>query len=344
MGPCHTAVMVSEASQVGEARRAAARLAQGPSFDETACGRIAIVVTELAGNLARHAVGGQLLLAPVSIGEHDYFDILAIDRGPGMTDLERCRRDGFSTSSTPGNGLGAAQRLAAEFDIYSNRPSGTVAFARVAGRSNSTIPPRRYAWGFVNVPFAGEERSGDTWSVAENDDLLALVVADGLGHGPLAADASAVAATAFREMPFDSPRKLLGRMDEKMRGTRGAAVATLMVDAQAGKIRFAGIGNIAGHVMSRDPSRPRRGMVTHNGTVGVQSRTPQEFEYECDENSMLVVHSDGVHSRWALDAYPGLAACHPAVVAGVLMRDFSRGRDDATIGVICLNKRGSAHG
>jgi hypothetical protein len=43
------------------------------------------------------------------------------------------------------------------------------------------------------------------------------------------------------------------------------------------------------------------------------------------------MHSDGIAPRWRLDAYPGLMTAHPALVAGVIYRDFGRDRDDATI-------------
>jgi hypothetical protein len=46
---------------------------------------------------------------------------------------------------------------------------------------------------------------------------------------------------------------------------------------------------------------------------------------------MLIMHSDGVATRWNLEQYAGLASRHPALIAGVLYRDFTRGRDDATI-------------
>ncbi len=57
----------------------------------------------------------------------------------------------------------------------------------------------------------------------------------------------------------------------------------------------------------------------------------QEFAYPFPKGATLVMHSDGLISRWTLDAYPGLAAHDPALVAGVLYRDFQRGRDDVTV-------------
>jgi hypothetical protein len=49
---------------------------------------------------------------------------------------------------------------------------------------------------------------------------------------------------------------------------------------------------------------------------------------------VLIMHSDGLTGRWSLDAHQGLAARHPAVIAGMLYRDCLRGRDDATIVVV----------
>jgi hypothetical protein len=80
-----------------------------------------------------------------------------------------------------------------------------------------------------------------------------------------------------------------------------------------------------------------RGLFTHNGTVGAQVRKVQEFEYAWPDGGLLVMHSDGLQTRWSMDPYPGLMARHPAVVAGVLYRDFQRGRDDATVLVLRCN-------
>ena len=46
---------------------------------------------------------------------------------------------------------------------------------------------------------------------------------------------------------------------------------------------------------------------------------------------MLVMHSDGLGSRWQMDRYPGLPRRHPTLIAGVLYRDWTRGRDDVTV-------------
>jgi hypothetical protein len=46
---------------------------------------------------------------------------------------------------------------------------------------------------------------------------------------------------------------------------------------------------------------------------------------------LLVMHSDGLATHWNLDQYPGLVGRRPSLIAGVLYRDFARGRDDVTV-------------
>jgi hypothetical protein len=93
-------------------------------------------------------------------------------------------------------------------------------------------------------------------------------------------------------------------------------------------IRFAGVGNIAGVVWTAAGSH---GLASHNGIVGHDMRRRQVFTYPWSPDAVLVLHSDGLQSRWRFDAYPGLARRHPSLIAGVLYRDFTRERDDVTV-------------
>ena len=75
-------------------------------------------------------------------------------------------------------------------------------------------------------------------------------------------------------------------------------------------------------------------MLSHNGTVGHAARRIQDVEYpypDASDAPLVVLHSDGLSANWSLDAYPGLLAAHPGLVAAVLYRDFARERDDAAV-------------
>ncbi len=257
-------VIVDEQSKVGEARRLALGLAQELGFDETRCGKAALVVTEAATNLLKYSNGGALILqssrSPESPEQASGLEILAIDSGPGITDLARCSSDGFSTSGTPGNGLGAIKRLADSFDIYSQPEMGTALWARF----ESLAPPRRAAatstrlkLGVVNVAVAGEEVCGDDWVLLERDGYSFLMVVDGLGHGLLAAEASAAAVRVFLKQSALEPDALIQAIHSALRSTRGAAVAVARIDAARGVLRYAGVGNIAAVLASAKTPRPR---------------------------------------------------------------------------------------
>jgi hypothetical protein len=76
----------------------------------------------------------------------------------------------------------------------------------------------------------------------------------------------------------------------------------------------------------------------HNGIAGHEARRIHEFSYPFPDDGLLVLHSDGLKSQWSLDGYPGLAERDPALIAGILFRDFNRGRDDVTVVVARVSR------
>lgn len=323
----HTAIKVSDPSQIGEARRTVARVGQEMRLSETQAGAAAIITTELATNLSRYAQSGQILVGATC---DQRLEILAIDKGPGL-DIQRCMQDGYSTGGTPGNGLGAVRRMAGEFDIYSS-DQGTVVLARVAGPSQpSLFAKQRIECGAISIPAPGESVCGDAWYIELDEKQLRILVADGLGHGPAASEAAVAATRVFQRTGELGPKDFISEAHSALSGTRGAAVASGTLLLTGDKLRYAGIGNIGGSLVFSTESR---GLMSHNGTVGALMRTVQELDYDWPRGGLLVMYSDGIQNRWDLRKYPGLNAHHPAVIASVLLRDFTRGRDDVTVVVL----------
>jgi anti-sigma regulatory factor (Ser/Thr protein kinase) len=329
------AVTIGDQAGVGEARRAARALALRMSFDETRSGRLALVVSELATNLAKHAQKGEILLRLLnSPSEAPGVEVLAIDSGPGIADVALSSRDGHSTAGTLGHGLGAIRRQSDGFWVYT-QPSGTVIAARVLREPGE---PDRLPLeiGAVNVSKPGEHVCGDAWSWRLRPDRFAAIVADGLGHGLGAHDAAREAVTAFGEDPETAPLHTIERVHQALRPTRGAAVSVVSIDLERRVARYAGLGNIAAAVLRADGSR--QNFVCQNGIAGHHAPRLQEFHYPVPPRSLIVLHSDGLGSQWTLSPYPGLAASHPSLIAGVLYRDFSRRRDDVTV-VVASDRR-----
>lgn len=315
--------LIEEESQIGEARRDAQRLAMAYGLDDTQTGRVAIAATELATNLYRHGSGGQLLLQPIKAGDKEAIELLAIDKGRGMSDVNRCLGDGYSTAGTAGTGLGAVRRLSVEFDIHSVPGEGTVVMSRVGAIGGARF-------GAISIPVHGETECGDGWALAQDHDCTTLMVVDGLGHGSFAAVAAECAQRTFANAPADRPRSLLERAHRALGNTRGAAAAVARVTA-TGPISYAGVGNICGCLVSAEKSQ---GLVSHNGTLGLTMPRLQQFEYERTAGSFLVMHSDGISARWDLHTNAALRQRHPAIIAAILYRDHARARDDATVVVL----------
>lgn len=324
-------VSLSDFSSTAEARRIGARMALSLGLNEKKSGETAIVITEAARNAVVYGGGGQLLLSGIKSKHETRMEILALDRGPGIADLSRALQDGYSTGGTPGTGLGAIKRMAEAFDVFSNA-KGTAIFARIEQSENEQRSQKSSVElaGLVS-PIAGETASGDNLAWEINGDRCMVMMADGLGHGPQAAEAADEAVRVFRAHSSESPASLISRMHDALKKTRGAAAAIAEVRTLAGTLIYAGVGNISGSILSSTLSRS---LVSHNGTLGHVMARVQEFKVEWPKDGVLVMHSDGLQSRWDLSRYPGLLARQPALIAGVLLRDFRRERDDASVLVL----------
>jgi anti-sigma regulatory factor (Ser/Thr protein kinase) len=333
-GWLHVAFPIDDASRVGEARRHASTLAQGLGWNEVDVGRVALVVTELGTNLLRHARNGRLLIAArPALGD---IEVLATDKGPGIANIARCMGDGFSTGSTPGTGLGAVRRLAQVFDVQSSVPQGTVVLARMAAASSTrAAADARVEIGAVALCAPGETVCGDGWAACVAGSRAAVMLADGLGHGPQAAEAAQDAVAVFQQEPFADPRAILEEAHRALRTTRGAAVTLVQADAEEGTIRSAGAGNVIARVVGGASDRT---LLSQHGTIGLQVRRLEEVRAEWPPHAVLVLHSDGIEARWAAPLVHPALAHDPSLVAALLAREHLRGRDDAS--AVVLRRKG----
>ncbi|SDC51308.1 ATP-binding protein [Paraburkholderia lycopersici] len=358
-GGTHRAFEIGDASGVAYARRAAADAARIAALNETDAGRLAIVLTEAATNILKHAGHGELLVRPLA----GAVELLALDRGPGMTDVSAALTDGHSTAGTPGTGLGAIRRLSNQFAIYSQPGAGSVLRALV--RKSGVNAPRAALdspeIGAVCVPYPGEDVCGDGWLALADPGGFTFALADGLGHGAEAHVAAVAALDVLRGRTGLAPAALMELTHAALRPTRGAALALARLDLARGTLAFCGTGNVSAvaYGMGRPADSRARGLpslrpgsqpaghaarpasahegcqlVSRNGIVGHTMRGTQEVELAWSENAVLVLHSDGIGTRWDLAAWPGLANQPAAVIAAVLYRDFTRRRDDATVVVV----------
>ncbi len=324
---------MDDSSQVGEARRFAAALCEEQAFNEVQQGRAGIVVNELGNNLVKYARNGKLLFRKLNVNYGTGLEILAIDSGPGM-DASRALRDGYTTGSTPGTGLGAVRRQSDVFDLYSQAETGTVILSQIFATDEAKNLERTFDEGAVCSPLKSEPVSGDDWATSARDGEISLLVADGLGHGLLANKAAEEALSAFRAnlaSPLDHRLQLI---HGRLKSTRGAAVFLAHVRPSA--VDFAGVGNIRAVIVNASGTKT---LISQNGTAGLQMRSAKILTQTWNGDGYLILHSDGVTSRWDLARYPGILTRHPAILAGLIYRDALRGSDDATVVVIARSRK-----
>jgi anti-sigma regulatory factor (Ser/Thr protein kinase) len=321
-------IEVSDATHVAEARRQVTGFAHQKGLPQARIDQLAIVVTELATNLLKHAGRGHLHAGTVNDAGGPGLELLALDQGRGMRDPAQCMQDGYSTAGSMGSGLGALARLADTIQIYTRPGQGCAILCRFAAPNPRGTRPNL---GAVLAPYPGEQVCGDNWSWSDGERGRTVMLVDGSGHGIEAARAAEAAVRSFQRNAQAGCEDLIASIHRALTPTRGAAVAVARIDKAARSIVFAGLGNIAGVLVS---AGRQRHMVSLNGIAGHVAPRIRAFTYEFTEDPLVIMHSDGLTSRWNLGDYPGLLAQHPSLIAGVLLRDHRRGRDDASVVVM----------
>jgi anti-sigma regulatory factor (Ser/Thr protein kinase) len=337
-------IEIKDEAHVGTARRAVHRFAGELGFDETTLSQIDIVVQEIGMNAARYATAGGWLHYTTTLGTAAGLEIFYWDSGPGIYDLDRAIRDGVSTSGSLGAGLGAIRRLMDEFDVYSTlratsrlsfsqrRTShGTAMLARkwiVAEQNEASGSDDARRFGVWSRPHPGEELNGDAYFIREHGSSTLLAVIDGLGHGQGAKEATDVAIDLLEDWTGEPLDEVLQSAHNAMRATRGAVLGAAIIDAANERFHYAGVGN----VMVRVFNAPERiSPISANGTLGARLGTVRVWTYPWATGATLIMASDGVSASWDIESYPGLLHRTPQLIAGLLMRDYGRNADDATV-------------
>ncbi|MGV9451589.1 ATP-binding protein [Streptomyces sp. NPDC003635] len=347
-------IPVPESTRVRDVHRAA----------EAACGRIgldtqttaaaALVATELATNLVKHANGGRIIINLV--GRSDpaadrtpCVQITSLDHGPGIPDVAKVLKDGYTTApSSLGAGLGTCLRLSTDFDLHSRPGRGTVAVARVCPappRARTRPAAADVRAGGINTSLAQAEHSGDAFAWVRSGSLVTMLLADGLGHGSKAAEASTAALEGLHRTAHLRPTDILRFLHGALRPTRGAAIGVAQLDESESRLSYAGVGNIGARLHGDEGWQA---LISHPGIVGAHFPANVPLHQSTwRPRSLLVLHSDGLPSRWVPPEDPRIPAHDPAVVAAMILRDAGSAarpqRDDTSVAVLAPNHRTDVH-
>jgi anti-sigma regulatory factor (Ser/Thr protein kinase) len=336
-------IQISDEAQVGAARRAVHDFAGRLGFSETEQAEIDIVVQEIGTNAAVYATGGGWLHYTTTLGSQPGLELFYWDAGPGIYDLDRAVRDGVSTSGSLGAGMGAIRRLMDEFDVYSTVKQTTRLSLSAARRTTHGTALLARKWvaparpvdialakriGVWCRPHPNEQLCGDAYFMRERDGRTLLAVIDGLGHGGGAKQAADMALESLGEWTGEPLDQVMLTTHDVLRATRGAVMGVAIIDHTNERFQYAGVGNVAVRVFGApEPINP----ISTNGTLGARLGNVRVWTYPWTTGATVVMTSDGLSASWEIASYPGLLNRSPQILAGILMRDYGRNADDATV-------------
>jgi len=331
-------------SSIGACRRAVHEFARSLGFSETELAQIDIVVQEIGTNAARYATENRWLHFAPTLGDATGLELFYWDTGPGIYDIDRAIRDGVSTSGSLGAGLGSIRRMMDEFEIYSTvRKTGRLKFGSIERNLHGTtlmarkwldaelteenkIESRRFGVWMRSHP--GEQVCGDAYFIRRRGARFLVAVIDGLGHGDGAKEAADAALDVLDEWMGEGLEEVFQSVHNALRATRGAVMGAAIIDEVSGRFHYAGVGNIEARVFNTP--EPLTALPV-NGTLGARMGRVKVWTHSWTRGATLVMASDGLSGTWDMDSYPGLLDRSPQMLASILMRDYARGTDDATV-------------
>lgn len=176
---------------------------------------------------------------------------------------------------------------------------------------------------YQSLPKPGEIANGDNYLVRrEIDDSILFAVVDGLGHGPIAAEASALARQELESVPIHLPViDMMELVHKRLRLTRGAVATVCVIRGRT--LEVCAVGNV--HLACSKTTVP---LVMSAGVLG--HRVPRFRACACDlkPHSRIALASDGIHSRFRLEDFSTLPA---ADACKAIITHHRRIDDDATI-------------
>ncbi len=323
--------------QVGIARREVCQFAKKIGFTEKNNAEIGIVVTELAENLVSHnAINGKIIYSSFKNEKGQGIQIISNDDGPGIINIEAVMEDGFSTKGSLGFGLGTVKRLMSDFEISSDHNVKKKIFGtKIVTRKYLSQEGEIYKNGMIRTHCGiftrsrfGEEYNGDGYFLKYFDNKTLAVVIDGLGHGKDASEATVKTQQYLEENYDKSFEVIIGDLHERLKRTRGVAISLALIDDAKCTLDYLGIGNV---ITRRFNVKDSKTFVNYNGTLGHALRSYRTLEYPWTKNSILIIISDGISSKFEPQDISGFWDKNPILIANSILKNYGKTNDDATV-------------
>lgn len=293
-------------------------------FEKRDCNMVAASVSEISTNAIRYAGSGVLFINETQ--NKRGIEIIIKDEGPGIADIDKALKDGFTTLEhySFGVGLGAAKRAMDYFDIKSKPGEGTEVVMRKFLKNIN----KKITYGSVSLPDDFREVNGDELFVKEFEgDKVLMSVVDGLGEGAKARRSASIVKETLNANFSDPLDELIEKCDKKIKALneRGVTIGILLLKPDG--IEYTGVGDTFIHIYPKITANffSRPGILGTHAVPNIRiSKAPLP-----NEEFVIVMCTDGIHDHFE----EGDIALNnnPRDIAESIMRDYRRKYGDATV-------------
>jgi anti-sigma regulatory factor (Ser/Thr protein kinase) len=334
---------------IGHTRRYIVEESKKIGFNSIELGEISIVINELCTNFIKHnTVDGTLSFSILNEFDRTGIEVIAQDKGPGIKNVDEVIKDGVSSKGTMGGGLGAIKRLMDSFEIYTNNeknisggldPSKLNSIGTLIILKKWTQNKLKYNESDVKVsilsrPYPGMGVNGDYYYIKKFKDRCFFAVIDGLGHGLEANKASRLTAEIINNNTHKSVKDILITINSGLKFTRGAVAGIVFIDTIKKEFEYSAVGNIEFRYILNGASER---LIPSNGLLGVcNNDTIKVHRRAYEKGAIITMCTDGIVNRWDYNSYLNTELNNPAVLANLILKDFGKCNDDATILVAVL--------
>jgi serine/threonine protein phosphatase PrpC len=184
-------------------------------------------------------------------------------------------------------------------------------------------------WGFAAAALDGVA-SGDLHVVAPFPSGVLIAVIDGLGHGPEAAEAAAVAASVLESHASAPVDELVRRCHTDLHKTRGAVLTVASIHAPSSTLAWCGVGNVEGVLLRArpGPGRAHDAAPTRGGVVGYRLPPLKVSEVALYAGDLIVLASDGIRGGFTHNLRLEQS---PQELADLIFARHAKGSDDALV-------------
>jgi anti-sigma regulatory factor (Ser/Thr protein kinase) len=330
-------IPIYDEASVSTARERVRNAGQEANLDKNFVESVALVASELTHNQLSHARHGYFAVKPIERQGVKGLEVRAVDLGPAITKPRLALQDSVSTTGSLGSGLGAICRIADEV-VFDNRiDEGLCVIAR---KFESNDAPRSSEIAIMGRPYPGEVISGDDAVFFESESTFMAAVADGMGHGHSAREASNRAIEGLSTKQDRGMEEIVIALNQELSGTHGCAMSIIRFDKNTGVAECVSLGDVHTHLYHLKDAHFFTPIPLVLAAGQFQKQRIRVEKVQVQPGSVLLLFTDGLKTRTSLKGQLDVLRQPPIVIAEHLLENDSRPDDDALVLVARFPRQG----